>query len=215
MVVYHLHFVKSENGLWFYSLDLLKFISMNLKKKILVICSEWQVAMMEKLGLTYRQIDSFLNFLGISWEFKNHMQICPTLRPVFGLKTITIVHDFWPVMQKNLRKRTMAKILFFLARCLSNVYYISCYHAQVYGSKNILPNRLDFSEYDTFLKNDKSIFCDVLLIGTETERKNLELLPQLIEQAFSNSKTLDIVIVGTGIEQILPFEYRLYNLSSL
>jgi len=212
-------FIKQQNGLWYYLKDLINLIIISLgdedsdTHEVQVFVSNWQSSAFESFGfggdsrVVVKKIDSnkyeFLEACFWSLIRSRVVTISPTLRPLIGLNSFFICHDFWPMMQPKWFHRSVSKCLFLFGSYLSNRIFISKSHAgKNWDDELILPNDPAFDNK----ASDDVFACDVVLIGVETGRKRLDLLRCWIQYAVDNrivGRCPKIAIIGVVSDHCL------------
>lgn len=125
--------------------------------------------------------------------------IVPTIRFKLKRRVVYFLHDDYPLIQSSITRRIYNKIHFKLCKLFGNVVYIS----------DSLPRRLKLNSYLKLTnldimkptleanKHDKNRRASVLIVGVETDRKNLNLLTKVLKENADKINSSNVFIVGT------------------
>ena len=174
--------IQYPNGLWYYSLDLAK------RKNLILVLRKDQISW-DKQSVEWVEVTTALR---VKMFFSNYQLVVPTIRPILSLssRNMTIVHDEWPLIQPQVIKRMVMKVVLLYCRLTSTIVTISNYGAHLFRSTEVWLNE----EVELPYKNPL-IHVDYLIIGLETGRKKLEIILNYLENYAESSSV--VAFVGT------------------
>lgn len=184
--------VKAKNGLYYFSINLQKYLKNNGYAATIINCK-----FNNEFG-NYDQaaVNSFARYS------LNNITIVPTIRFKLKKNVFYFMHDDYPINQKSLIRRVYNRFQLKMCSVFGNMIYIS----------DSLPNRLKVNKYlkltnlDIISHDEREvcendfIYASTLLVGVETDRKNLSLLPDFLKQYSSKVGPENIHIVGKFLQ---------------
>lgn len=198
--IINLSFIKTKNGLWFYSLDLIEYLSKN--HDVIVFCNQAQSLHFKEHNIRF-EIFNILSYF--KYLFLGYIFITTNMRPVLYPKSFFVVHDLFPLNQPSTMKRVVSKIIFKCGSFFSNCIVISNHHSVLLSSELILPNK------PLIYSNPSKLICDaIVFIGTETSRKNFGLLNKFLSSNKNFYPEHHLVVFGTQ-EIIMDRDFTFVN----
>lgn len=184
--------VKAKNGLYYFSINLQKYLKNNGYDATII-----NFKFHNKLG-SYDQtaVNSYARY-----SLKN-ITIVPTIRFKLKKNVFYFMHDDYPINQKSLIRRIYNRFQLKMCSIFGSVIYIS----------DSLPKRLKVNRYlkltnldiisrdERYVCENDFIYASTLIVGVETERKNLSLLPDFLNKFSSKVSSENIHIVGKFLE---------------
>ena len=110
MIFINVSFIKSHNGLWFYSLNLIDSFVTRFGSSVIVVCNKSQY---DLLSNNYDNV-LILNFSTIFRYLSDssNIFISTNMRPFLLPRSYFIIHDFWPLRQNNFIKKSISHLIF-------------------------------------------------------------------------------------------------------
>ena len=164
--------IKYPNGLWFYTIDFIEDLKKLGVHQIDLIYPKFATKNIEGT----QNVSLLTGFLK-SWFGAYYNVFVMTLALRGHYRQMVFIHDLWPMIQPNLLKSVLASLVSCFYRRLSKIITVSEYHQKKLNGKYCLPNKIPkVNEEDI-----SPIECDYLIVGTETNRKQVDKSILLIE----------------------------------
>jgi hypothetical protein len=214
IILIPLKFIKFENGMWFYVLPLMSRL-LESGSDVFVWCHDWQKDHLKNLPFKRIHLAHLALKVFQSYFDKSIIVISPTLRPLFAARQYVIMHDAWPLMQPNHFKKFISNLLYKIARRTSSLIFVSNNHKSIYGKSSDLLYYNEIPDIPLKIK-ENHIYCDILLIGTETKRKQIEKIDLLLKLLINCGLVISnpiIIVIGTVTPKISS-KYRVNFMDS-